>query len=157
MIDQDEVVRRLIFHEGMRLMPYKCPAGYVTIGVGHNLVTNPLGKAEKKVLGDWQNGISEEAALYLLNRDIQRSLDDCRHYIKFWSHLDAERKYALLDMAFNMGIKGVLKFKKMLADMDIGNFRGAAKECLNSKYAKDVGKRAERIAATIEKGEFCYD
>lgn len=36
--------------------------------------------------------------------------------------------------------------------MLIGDYRGAAKECLNSKYARDVGKRAVRIARLIETG-----
>ena len=55
-------------------------------------------------------------------------------------------------MCFNMGIKRLLGFKRMLGAMFIGDYRGAAKECLNSKYAKDVGKRAERIAQLIETG-----
>ena len=45
----------------------------------------------------------------------------------------------------------------MLDALEIGDYRGAAKECLNSKYARDVGKRAERIAKTFETGVFEYD
>ena len=77
--------------------------------------------------------------------------------IPYWKILDNERQYALLDMAFNMGISRLLKFRKMLEDIEIGDYRGAAKECLNSKYAKDVGQRAKRIAKTIEKGVFSYE
>ncbi len=154
MLDIEETITRLCIHEGICLKPYKCPAGYLTIGVGRNLITNPITKAEEKVIGDWRHGITKNAAFYLLRNDIKRVERECRQNIGFWRNLDDERQYALLDMAFNLGIKGLLQFKKMLSEMAIGNYRGAAKECLNSKYARDVGKRAERIAKTIETGEF---
>lgn len=112
MISTEEIVERLIMHEGLNLKPYRCPMGYLTIGVGRNLITNPLTAAEKKVVGDWSKGITMETAEYLLRNDIRRVLADCRNNIKCWNMLDAERKYALLDMAFNLGIKGLLRFKK---------------------------------------------
>ena len=154
MIDMGTAVQRLCIHEGIRLSPYKCSEGYLTIGVGRNLITNPITEEEKKVVGDWQHGITKNAAFYLLRNDIKRVEQECREHIPFWKQLDDERQYALLDMAFNLGIRGLLQFKKMLSDIGIGNYRGAAKECLNSNYAKQVGKRAERIAKAIETGRF---
>ena len=62
------------------------------------------------------------------------------------------RQYALVDMAFNLGIGGLLKFKKMLSWLGVGNYTQAATECLASKYAKDTSERAVRIARLIEKG-----
>lgn len=154
MIDMGTAVQRLCIHEGIRLSPYKCSEGYLTIGVGRNLITNPITEEEKKVVGDWQHGITKNAAFYLLRNDIKRVEQECREHIPFWKQLDDERQYALLDMAFNLGIRGLLQFKKMLSDIGIGNYRGAAKECLNSNYAKQTGKRAERIAKAIETGRF---
>lgn len=154
MIEREKIISRLLIHEGIRLEPYKCPAGYWTIGVGRNLETNPLSEEEKGKCGDLKSGIDERAAFFLLSNDITRTEKDCQKHIPFWKRLDDERQYALIDMCFNLGISGLLKFKKMLGEMEIGNYRGAAKECLNSKYARDVGKRAERIAKTIETGRF---
>ena len=57
-------------------------------------------------------------------------------------------------MAFNLGIAGLKRFKKMLMAMACGYFEDAAKECLDSKYAKEVGQRAVRIAETIRTGRF---
>lgn len=156
MIDMNEIMQRFAFHEGVVLKPYRCPAGFRTIGIGRNLDANPITEEEKEVVGDWEHGITRNAAFYLLRHDLLRCRRQCRKYISFWGSLDIERKYALLDMCFNLGIHGLLKFRKMLAAMEIGDFRGAAKECLNSKYAKDVGARAERIARTIETGDFKY-
>lgn len=157
MIDKEAVIKRLSIHEGIKLQPYKCLAGYLTIGIGRNLETNPLTEEEKKVVGDWRHGITKNAAFFLLRNDITRVEMECKQHIPFWKQLDDERQYALLDMTFNLGINGLLKFKKMLACMSIGDYRGASKECLNSKYAKEVGKRAQRIGKIIEKGVFNYD
>ena len=70
MIEMHEAIERLIVHEGLRLKPYKCPAGYLTIGVGRNVETNPITEEEKKVVGDWERGITENGAKYLLKNDI---------------------------------------------------------------------------------------
>ena len=52
-LSESELIQRFVLHEGCELMPYKCPAGYLTIGVGRNLETNPLTFEEKKVCGDY--------------------------------------------------------------------------------------------------------
>lgn len=154
MISLKEAQERLIFHESMVLMPYRCPAGYLSIGVGRNLETNPLTSEELKACGDYKNGITKNAALFLLRNDINKCIKQLQENISFWNKLDNERQYALLDMNFNLGINGLLKFKKMIYFMSIKDYKEASKECLNSKYAKDTGKRARRIAKLIETGVF---
>ena len=141
----------MLFHEGCVDHVYMCAAGYPTIGVGRNLKTNPLTEKEKEFVGDLSK-ITVEKALYLLRNDVKRCMKELTDNISFYYQLDDERQYALLDMCFNMGIKKLLKFKRMLNAMLIGDYRGAAKECLMSKYAKDVGTRAVRIARLIETG-----
>lgn len=153
-IDENEMIQRLVMHEGCELMPYKCPAGYLTIGVGRNLETNPLTPEEKKVCGDYMRGITKNAAFYLLRNDIERVKRECLKNIPFFNTLDAERRYCLIDMCFNLGIKRLLKFKNMLSAMGVGNWNVAFSECRNSNYAKQTGQRAKRIANTIKTGEF---
>jgi len=151
MILFEDIQKRLMFHEGCVDHVYTCPAGFKTIGIGRNLQTNPLTAKEKEVVKDL-NKISVEQALFLLRNDVKRCVKELSSNISFFYQLDDERQYALLDMCFNMGIKRLLGFKRMLNAMLIGDYRGAAKECLMSKYAKDVGKRAQRIARLIETG-----
>ena len=152
MITSDEIRKRLLLHEGCVDHIYTCPSGYKTIGIGRNLETNPLTAREKEKVGDISGKITLENILYLLKNDVRRCKKELIDNISWFYQLDDERQYALLDMCFNMGIKKLLGFKRMLNAMLIGDFRGAAKECLNSKYARDVGKRAERIARLIETG-----
>jgi lysozyme len=154
MLSNDEIIQRLVFHEGCVLKVYICPAGYPTIGVGRNLETNPLTNEELKVCGDYMHGITKNAAFYLLRNDIERVVKDCKKKISFWEQLDDERKYALLDMCFQLGLGGLLKFKNMLKAMGVGNYKEAAEHCLDSKYAVQTPNRAKRIAKTIECGRF---
>jgi lysozyme len=154
MLGQQEIIQRLVLHEGCMLVPYKCPAGFLTIGVGRNIEKNPLTSEEKKVCGDYMNGITKNAAFYLLRNDIEKVCKDLMKNIPWWKNLDNERQYALLDMCFQLGINGLLRFRKMLSAMGVGNWQQAAEECLNSNYARQTPKRAKRIAETIRTGRF---
>lgn len=154
-LDINEITQRFILHEGCSLMPYICPAGYLTIGIGHNLDENPLTAEEIKICGDsYMKGITKNAAYFIFRKDLEISQNDCLRKIPFYTALDKERKYALLDMCFNMGIKRLLKFKKMLSAMGVGDWEWAYRECLDSDYARQTGKRAKRIAETIRTGKF---
>ncbi len=156
MIDEFEAMQRLSLHEGIKLNPYRCSAGFLTIGVGRNLDANPLSLEEIKILGrrDLSSGITRQEAFLLLRRDIKKTVENCRRSISFFDSLDDERQYVLVDMAFNLGIKGLLKFKKMLMFIGVGNYRRAAAELLASRYAGQVRLRAERLAAVMRNGHW---
>lgn len=153
-VDTNEMIQRFVLHEGCVLQPYKCPAGCWTIGVGRNIEANPLTEEEKRVCGDYMHGITKNAAYYLLRNDIERVKKECQKNIPFFNKLDKERRWALLDMCFNLGINGLMKFKRMLGSIGVGNYDLAAEQCLQSKYAKQTGKRAQRVAKTIRTGRF---
>lgn len=147
------VCRRLAFHEGCVLKPYRCSAGKLTIGVGRNLEDNPLSPEEKKACGNIYQGITKNAAYMLLRNDVRNSEEFLRKNIPFYLKLDVERQYALLDMAFQMN-KKLLKFKKMLKAMEEKKFKLAEKECLDSNYHIQTKSRCERIAHLIGTGEW---
>ncbi|MBQ8677434.1 MAG: glycoside hydrolase family protein [Alphaproteobacteria bacterium] len=158
MIDIKEAVQRLYVHEGCRLKPYRDTKGYLTIGIGRCLDKNPFTAEEKKLVGScWQlKGITKEAAFMLLHSDILRTIKELAYKIPFWDNISDERQYALLDMAFQMGVNGVLKFKKMLAAIGSGDFETARKECLNSKYAREFKTRATRNADCLATGRYVF-
>ena len=155
MLDISEIINRLKRHEGLRLQPYFCSKGKLTIGIGRCIDTNPFTVAELKVIGDWRRGITREMAYYLLRNDIKRVIKECKNSIPFFDKLDDERQYALIDMTFQLGIYGVTRFKKMLSALAVGNYKEAARQCLDSKYARDdTPSRAKRIANIIETGRW---
>jgi lysozyme len=71
-----------------------------------------------------------------------------------WHVLDQVRREALIEMCFNMGPANLAKFKMMIASLAEEDFEGAAQEALSSRWAAQVGKRADRIAERIRSGEY---
>ena len=124
--------------EGLRLTPYHCTAGKLTIGVGRNL--DDL-------------GITAEEADYLLENDIGRVAMELDHNIPWWRGLPAGAQRALVNMAFNLGWPRLSGFTNMLAALEAGDMATAAAEALNSRWAGQVGERADRIAALIRENE----
>lgn len=160
MLSLDVIKQRLFVHEGFRSKPYRCTNGKLTIGIGHNIEDNPFTEEELRLVGKdyMEKGITKAQAFAILAKDIMKFDSELRQNIPFYERLDDERQYALLDMAFNMGIgsnkKGLLSFKKMLSYIGTGFYKQAAAECLDSKYGRELPKRAGRIAKTIETGVF---
>lgn len=148
-----EIKKRLEFHEGFRAEPYFCSEGKRTIGIGRNLEAKPLTEVERFVIKNPEN-ITKQEAYFLLENDIKETISLLDNMVRCFSKLDDERRYALIDMGFQMGVPGVCKFKNMLAAMDAGDFERASIECLNSKYARQTPARAERIAKLIKTGEW---
>jgi lysozyme len=137
-IDRDAMVRQLRLHEGERLKPYRCTAGRLTIGVGRNLEDRGITREESAIL--LANDIAD------MEREIQRALP--------WvARLDEVRARVLVDMAFNLGIVGLLAFKRTLGAIEAGQYQQAATMMLDSKWAKQVGGRAERLSRMMATGK----
>ena len=151
-IEMNECIKRLIEHEGLCLKPYRCSMGKLTIGIGRNLEDNPLNFEEKKALGDYMHGITENGAKMLLRNDINRCVEELKNTIKGFDELEGDRQYALLDMCFQLGINGLKKFRIMRRAIENKDFNRAYEACLKSKYAKQVPLRAKRIAGAIRYG-----
>lgn len=152
MYNMEKWCARLIEHEGMQLMPYRCPAGKLTIGVGRNLDDNPPTFEEKRALGDYMHGITANAAKMLLRNDIQRFYAALKRTVAGFEELDEERQYALLDMCFQFGVKGFRKFRRLRRAVEKKNFDMAAFECLTSKYAAQAPRRTRRVARLLKFG-----
>lgn len=147
------IAPRLEKHEGCVLSPYKCTAGKLTIGIGHNCEAREFTPEEKKAIGDWRHGITRNAALMLLRNDIEICLKRLAG-LDFFPNLDSERQYALLDMCFQLGYGGLCCFSDMLEAMRFGDWEAAASECLDSRYARQTPRRAKRIATLIRTGKW---
>lgn len=130
---------QLLRDEGFRAKAYKDSVGKLTIGIGRNLEAV---------------GISQEEAQFLLANDITQARANLAAAIPWTSRLDEIRLAALINMTFNMGIGGLLEFKNFLGLLEKGDYHGAAKEMVNSKWAEQVAARAWRLAVQIESGEW---
>ena len=136
-MDMTKLKAELIRDEGLRLKPYRCTAGKLTIGVGRNLD---------------DVGLADEEAKYLLKTDIDRAMDGLDRNVPWWRSMTDARRRALVNMCFNLGWPRLSQFKNMLAHLQAGDFERAAAEALDSRWAQQVGERSERIAALIREG-----
>ena len=143
----------LIKHEGLCLTAYYCPAGKLTIGVGHNILENRSSATALSLELREGSVITKEQAMQILKEDVARCLFEFRQFDWFY-HLSTTRQCALVDMLFNLGLPRFLKFKKFIAAMEVGSYQLAACEMRNSLWAKQVGERAEELSKMIEPETF---
>lgn len=129
---------QLIKHEGLAKKVYRCPAGYLTIGIGRNLEAV---------------GITEAEALYLLDNDISRVIKELNLSLPWVLALDSVRLQVVANMCFNLGISRLLGFKKMLAALKISHYEKAADEMVDSKWYNDVGQRAKELVEMMRTGK----
>ncbi len=130
--------------EGLVLHSYADTLGYATIGYGR-LVDQRKG-----------GGISEDEALYLLKNDVNARLNVLENAIDFFARLDDARKAVLLNMSFQLGITGLLKFKNTLAKIEMGDYDGAADNMLKSLWARQTTNRAGRLAEQMRTGQWQF-
>ena len=126
-------------NEGYRQFTYLCPAQKWTVGIGFNLDDVGLSHEESRVI------------LKMRLRAIESQLSQLLH--GYDAHNDA-RQAALADMAYQMGVNGLLKFKRSLAYMAAIDYDSAADEFLNSNWAKQTPIRAKKVTEMIRTGEW---
>lgn len=133
------LIEQLKRHEGLSLTPYKCTASKTTIGYGRNLD---------------DKGISLEEAEMMLINDIREVESELSRKLMVFISLAKPRQDALVNMGFNLGVAGLLKFNNMIEALNHADYELAAKEMLNSKWAKQVGKRAGELARQMKDGTY---
>lgn len=134
----ERLVEMVKQHEGFRNKPYKDSVGVLTIGYGTNLEHRGVDKFE--------------AELMLRNEllDMEAKLNQNE-----WFRMqDRVRKDALVDMAYNLGYNGLLQFKNMIRALSRKDYARAKAEALDSKWARQVGVRADRISGMLESGRY---
>ena len=134
-----ELIEQLKRHEGFRSKPYHCTAGKLTIGYGRNLD---------------DVGISRSEAEKLLKNDIQECIVQLHARFPAVEKLDTIRFDCLINMCFNLGIHRLSKFKKMWEAIEEGKYQRASEEMLDSKWANQVGVRAQELAYQMLTGKY---
>lgn len=136
-----QIEKLLKLHEDEKLKPYRCTSGKLTIGVGRNLE---------------DNGISTQESDFLLGNDIKTARDEVEKY-EFFNALDDVRQGALIDMMFNLGASRFRNFGKMILALTNNDYKKAAEEMLDSRWALQVGMRAVRLSKMMRTGEWPQD
>lgn len=123
--------------EGVIPHAYQDSLGYWTIGVGHLIDKRKGGKMPDVIID------------MLLRYDIDEKIAELNEKLPWWGFLDEPSQRVIVNMAFNLGVEGLLKFKDFMDALKDGDRNRAASEMLDSKWAEQVGARATRLATII--------
>lgn len=137
-VDFKTLTRWLELDEGCKLKPYYCTANKLTIGIGRNLE---------------DNGITRAEAQFMLENDIVRVMKELDEQIPEWRELSDTRQMVIVNMAFNLGVFGLLNFKRTIAYIRAQEWDKAADEMLRSHWAEQVGDRAKRLSQAMRTDE----
>ena len=129
----DEIAEALKREEGFSAHCYICTAGKNSVGYGRNIDA------------DGGIGISEEEADYLLRNDIDRTIAECEQW-GWFGDLQPAQQSVLIQLCFQLGYPRLTKFKRMLAALAEQDYDTAADELLDSRFAEQVPRRANRLA-----------
>jgi lysozyme len=135
-----DILAQLRRDEGRRYKPYLDTAvpPRITIGDGFNLT---------------DSGLDDDEINFITQHRVTKLLATLNQYAWF-SGLDAIRQFAIVNMAYNLGVSGLLHFPHMVAALGKMDWPTAAQEMLGSLWATQVGDRATRLAKQIETGEW---
>ena len=126
--------------EGVVLEVYLDHLGYPTVGVGHLILESDPEHGQGVGFKITQTRCDE-----LFYQDIRNVLNDCEGHLSEWSTHPEEVKLIVANMAFNLGITRVKKFKMMFSALNEGDWVEASIQGLDSKWAKQVYNRAHRL------------
>ena len=136
-VDFTKLIKDLRRDEGVRYKPYKDTEGILTIGIGTNL----------------DAGLDDTEVDFLCRHRASKVLEQMGYrWPWMFTQLNEPRLRVMTNMAYNLGVDGLASFKNTLQALQDQRYDDAAKAILDSKYAKQVGKRAERIAYAIKNG-----
>ena len=131
------LIDQLKLHEGVEKHPYTDTVGKTTIGGGRNLT---------------DRGISTATIEQMLIEDIELVQSELDKHFPDWCKLTEKRQMVLIDMCFNMGLPKLIKFTKFWKAVKDAKFPEASKQMLDSKWAKQVGQRAQTLSKMMTEG-----
>lgn len=140
--------KMLSYDEGYKLTVYNCSEGFATCGTGHNLIADPATSILKRHLkvGD---KITEAEAIQLFAHDLEKVQAGIQAKIPYFNTLPINYQIVITNMTFQMGIGGVLQFKRMLAAMRIEDTAAIVNSMKGSKWYKQTTNRANRLISVI--------
>ena len=140
--------RILVQEEGYRKHPYLCTQGYATVGIGLKISTERNPDISKFCIT-----MSKEVAIQDLKERVQDLIDRLDTTHSWFKDLDTNRQAVLVSMAYQLGMYNLSKFRKMLKALSKKDYAEAYKQSLDSLWARQTSKRANRHANTLLTGE----
>ena len=130
---------RIEIHEGRRDRIYSDTVGKLTVGIGRNISDKPFHQSEIELM---------------FTNDLHEAWGDLMTHLPWVADLDEVRQYVLLDMSFNLGITRLKQFVRTLGAIEEGDYAQAKRFMLESRWAEQVGRRAQALAKMMGSGQW---
>lgn len=142
---KQELTKQLRIDEGVKAQAYQDHLGFWTIGVGRLIDARKPG-----------SGLRPSEIDMLLQNDIDDRIEALTRRLPWFQNLDDARRGVLLNMSFQLGVDGLMGFKNTLAMVESGDYMGAARNMMLSKWAQQTAARAERMAEQMRTGRWQF-
>ena len=130
--------------EGCKYKVYLDHLGYPTFGIGHLITDN-----DPECGASVGTEVSEDRVQEAFSSDIESVLSDCERLYEDFGDLPEEVQLIIANMMFNMGYTRLSKFKGMKRGVDTRDWEAAADEMVDSKWYKQVSRRADRLVVRM--------
>lgn len=148
---EDETRKFFVSEEGYRLTPYFDSEGYVSFGIGRNLVANPLTDEERSIGKKYGWG-SPTFVEYLFKRDLLKVHVDLDHHYPWWRSMTETRQIAMMSMMFQLGAGKLRLFAPTMTLLREGRYIEAGRRLRNTLWARQTPGRADRVIKMFENG-----
>ena len=143
-MDLEQLREQLEIDEGVKYEIYNDHLGYATFGVGHLVI-----ESDPEYDMDLGTPISESRVIEAFEQDCENVLRDCNILYEDFGSLPEEAQQVIANMMFNMGRPRLSKFKGMKRGVDSRDWNAAADEMVDSRWYRQVTKRADRLVERI--------
>ena len=131
--------------EGCKYEIYLDHLGLPTHGIGH-LITEWDEEYNKEV----GTPVSEDRVNECFAKDVEVTIEECKKLFDTFDDLPEEVQLILCNMMFNMGRPRLSKFVKFRAAIDSNDWLECAIQMEDSRWHKQVTKRADRLIKRME-------
>ena len=130
----DGLIDRLKVSEGFKESVYKDTLGIDTIGYGF---------AIKDLV------LSEEISEIILKEKVEALISRIENKFDWFVEMPPEVQSVIVECCYQLGLYGFSMFKKTLAHLKEKEFKQAADEMLDSRWAKQTPNRANMLAQIV--------
>ena len=137
----DILRKEIVADEGCKYETYHCSEGHLTGGIGH-LITE---WDEEVYAGPIGTSIPEEQVQEWFEKDVQTAINDCKDIFNDFDSLPEDIQHVLINMAFQLGDPRLSKFKRMIAAVEVEDYREMSLQMEDSRWFKQTPNRAQRL------------
>ena len=144
-MDINKLREQLKIDEGVKYEVYDDHLGYKTFGIGHLVKTT-----DEEYGAPVGTPVSEKRVNSVFDKDVETYIDESKKVFGNLEDMPQEAQQVIVNMCFNMGAPRLSQFKKFIKAIHDEDWKTASVEMLDSRWASQVGVRANRLSDRIK-------